>query len=95
MTSHYRVVTESGAVYLLDFQEGFWKYDDDDWERLYKFKVAAHSEDDQRLGYPSSYPEHWNDATEPQVGRRMYMSNGKMHDWRISTPVVSVEEVAE
>lgn len=98
-TNQYRVTTESGAIYLLDFQEGFWKHRehqdddwerrDDNWERLYTFRVP---DNDGRI---TSYPwdGYWHDATEPMAGRRMYVTNGKMHGWRISTPVVTIEEV--
>lgn len=88
----YRVGTESTAEYIIDFDRGTWFHRDHGEQWLFQFLVAKH---DGSIGYPWNSPDEWEYADIPVIGRRMYLTSGKMHGWRISTQVVSVEEVAE
>lgn len=91
MSKNYMVTTETGARYFLDFRRGFWKYDHKykQTERLTRFKVAV----TDYPGLPWESPQDWRDATEPVLGKRLYVSSRKA--WRISTPVASYKEVEE
>ena len=88
-----RVTTESGRVYEIDREEGFWrrlpKSDAEypmGWERIWQLKSG------DVLAWP------WNDDTdsfvdvpEPVIGKYMFISAKNV--WWTSTEVVSIEHV--
>ena len=83
----FNVVTESMSEYRVDTENGFWSKDCYPVRfRLFKSSVV----DDP--GLPWNSPEHWENVTEPVIGRRMYFSS--LEAWQISTNVVSIEVVS-
>lgn len=83
----YEVTTESGSVYEIDKERGFWRKQGDLYERIWIF---AHID-------PDNLPETWDEmnalpnADKPEVGMRMYLSGKNM--WRITSKIVDVKEV--
>lgn len=76
-----RVITESGAIYTIE--GGRWRHNDDYLISLWEMKSVpkdAKTWDDI----------HSSTLLAPAIGFRMFIS-GK-DEWRISTPVVSIEE---
>lgn len=84
---YFEVLTESGADYWIDTDDGFWSHRQQNVDSLVIFKVATVEEP----GLPWAALDDWEAASEPVVGRRLYVSS--MNYWRISTPVVSFRDV--
>lgn len=82
----YLAITASGAEYRIDTESGFWRHRDDPLERIWEFQVGP---DEVHLPWTDEGKAQWEIATEPVIGKRMYLSSREV--WRISTPVVSVE----
>lgn len=98
----YKVITESGADYMVDTDRGFWNHRGTGIERIWSFQSAPESP--ELLvpwaydGYGNSFGEQvegspWHPVTEPVMGERMYLASRDY--WRISTVVVSIEEVPD
>lgn len=84
---YFEVTTESGADYWIDTDDRFWSHRQQNVDRLGVFKVALVA----TPGLPWAAPDDWADASEPVVGRRMYLSS--MNYWRISTPVAEFRDI--
>jgi hypothetical protein len=89
-----RITTESGRVYDVDTEAGFWyrhpkagEYQNG-WERLWEFKAHAHYSEG-RIDWPHA-DDTWEDRC-PVAGEHLYVSC--RDKWWISTAVATVEEV--
>lgn len=92
-----RVKTSSGSEYVIQYDDGLvqWSVNGDYSGRCWGMKVldpeefSPYAADEEMWEY--IYDRPW--AHHPEVGKRLYIAGKR--SWRISTPVVSVEEVAE
>ncbi len=84
----YRCVTETGSVYVLDYDEGTVEKNG---EYLCELKVVKSvpslSNRDQNL-WPAIHNAKPVEA--PVVGDRMYVSGGHGKDWAFTTDIASV-----
>jgi hypothetical protein len=90
----WKATTESGTTY--EMRDGIVKVVPKDGAgysiQVWKMQAATKVGDKYHaLGLPWSDPTSWEDSTRPVMGRRMYVQ-GK-DEWRISTPIVSVEDL--
>lgn len=82
-----QVTTRSGAVYHIDFERGDWDRNGSEYhQRLWDF----------RTGDRSVTPDldDWDTERYPVVGQSIFIKGGGLHDWYLSTPVVSIEEIS-
>lgn len=86
----FHAVTESGADYIIDLEDGFWTYRRWQTERLWRFWVVDRDAVADVLTDVRELP----DATAPEIGKAIYVSNGKPGGWRLSTHVVSVDTIS-
>jgi hypothetical protein len=90
-----KVLTKSGAEYLIEYDGGLiqWWHRGEYRGRCWGLKlmdpdaVSIYADNDTLWGYIYDLP--W--AHQPEVGKRLYIAGKR--DWRISTPVVSIERV--
>lgn len=89
-----RFTTETGRVYDVDLENGFWLRHakpggyQGGWERLWEFKAGKA---DGPWGLPHEYPDQWEDDRAPVVGEHLYV--GALNVWHASSLIVSIEEL--
>lgn len=89
----YNVLTESGADYIIDMEDGFWQYRGRGIERIWTFKVADREHmleldtEDELWEYLRGLPQ----ADEPVIGKAVFLVSGDA--WRLSTNVVAIRVV--
>lgn len=91
----YEAHTKSGAIYVIDTTEGYWSHANSDGvidtrESLLVFKVNTVSVEPGEKVLPPWVPDNpdWVDATEPVIGKHMYLVGGPSGGvWRLSTAV--------
>lgn len=86
MKQRITVTTESGAEYEWTEIGEHW------WHRGYDMgvlRVVKAAEQEPVDEYPFFDSKQWATATEPIIGRRLYLSGDEQ--WRISTPVATIE----
>lgn len=95
----YEAHTKSGAIYTIDTDEGYWSHAGSDgvidtMEKLFVFKINTVGIEEENLQPPwLSGTTHWEDATEPVIGKHMYLVGGPSGGvWRLSTAVEYVVE---
>ena len=81
-----KVVTETGSVYHIDFERDVWcKNGGDVHDAIMDFRVG-----DREDGTDLSL---WRETRQPEVGLSMFIHGKKLHDWWLTTTVISVEEI--
>lgn len=88
-------ITESGTVYRIDLEDGFWirfphanshtAYLGSQVERVYELKVG------DSLTLPWENKTGWMDADTPEVGKHLYIAGKGL--WFVSKRVVKIVEV--
>lgn len=69
MSNVLEVTTESGSVYRIDTEAGFWTKNGGPPERLWDLQVG------DTLAWPWNCPTGWSRAKEPEVGKNMYIAS--------------------
>ena len=80
-----RATTETGSVYTVDRENGFWKKNDGGYERIWDLRVGT------TLTHPADDPENWERAQYPEVGKHMFIACRAF--WYTTTKIVSIEEL--
>lgn len=85
-----KVTTTTGSVYKIDTDTGVWiKNNYEVHSTLSALKSGVWDGDHSNIPDVWTWPE----VEKPVVGESMYIHGRGMHDWWLSTPVVSVEEI--
>ena len=84
-----KVTTATGSVYLVDYENRFWKKNNEPTERLWFLQQSAVPASE--IEYPWVNRDKWEDVEVPEIGKHMYIASRDV--WYISTEVVSVEDV--
>ena len=87
----YEVTTTTGSKYYIDHDTGWWTKNNGIWAPL--TRLATGEWDGTRHNVPDI--TEWAEVEKPEPGKNMYIQGRGMHDWWLTTPVVSVEEVEE
>lgn len=82
-----KVTTKSGAVYVVNEKDGFWKKNNDPVERIL-FCHGVYPEDLIKWHNKEPY-----DQQPISQGTHLYI--GSKDVWWLSTPIVSVEEIED
>lgn len=79
------LTTETGRVYLIDLERGFWSRSPFDYtNRIWAIKAG------KVKAWPTQEnAEHWRDGV-PELGEHLYIKGYDL--WYVSTPIVRIEE---
>lgn len=82
----YRATTESGRVYVINTSDNHWHTEPDSGYggTIEEFRTG------ERVG---RVMPTLGKATEPEVGKAIFLAGPGLENWRLSTNVVSVEVV--
>lgn len=85
-----KVTTTTGSVYTIDTVTGEW--DKNGWDTHQKITALKSGVWD---GDHRNLPDFWDwpEVDKPIEGESMYIHGRGLHDWWLTTPVVSVEEI--
>ncbi len=81
-----KVTTETGSVYHICPETGYWDKNGRDFHRTLTFIKVGAWEDRLRVN-------DWPEVDIPEVGKSMFIQGRGMSEWYITTPVVSVERI--
>jgi hypothetical protein len=86
-------VTATGAIYRIDRENSFWVkmrngYPESQTNRIWALKISTDKL--ESLVWPWAFPDGWEDAPLPVVGRHLFIS-GK-DEWYASTKIVEIIE---
>lgn len=84
-----KVTTETGSVYKIDLGNRIWSKNGMPAENLGRMAIGEWD------GNARNVPDFnsWPDALTPEEGSNMYIRGKGLHDWYLTTKIVSVEEV--
>lgn len=85
----FNVTTNSGSVYYIDTDEGTWAAPGYYGGTIMEFKTGVRPYNTRTL---QDEMADFQDATQPEVGKAMFLRGRPIFDnWRLSTDVVNVE----
>lgn len=90
----YAATTLTGAIYVLDMEQKIWskvrKHEDRYYLEGGPAKIGRMMTGTV-LTYPSQFPPGtWADSALPEVGKHLYVTDGSMSGWWVSTEVQSI-----
>jgi len=88
------LTTESGSVYEVDHDLGFWRKNNDEFQRAWVGPTVVSGDLPQPNGWEELHDlldTHGRAVTEVHVGERVYLSGRE--SWAFSTVIVKVENV--
>ena len=90
-----KVTTETGSYYHINTETERWIKNSNPYDRHGALMFLRVGDYEDRVPHAFEGGGSWEEADIPEVGKCMYIHGRGIHDWYVSTPVVSIEENPE